>query len=216
MNHLRHQDLFDASKMSVTMIGAGGIGASAGLCLAKMGIRSLRIIDNDDITEENLPTQFHRLSDVGRHKTHALKETIELFSDDCEVYANVNTVDEFFNLSDRVVVSAVDSIKARKDIWAAAHLHQVDHYIDARMAAEEFHLYYVDMSNNSAVNKYNVMLGMENDASIPDLRCTAKATMYCSLIAGGIIGATVKKIITGETIPSVLVYNIASNIFLAN
>ena len=52
MNHTRHMGIFQVpSTFSVTLIGAGGIGATTALTLAKMGVRILQIFDDDTVSE---------------------------------------------------------------------------------------------------------------------------------------------------------------------
>ena len=76
MDHTRHIGVFNAANYSVVLIGAGGIGALTGITLAKMGIGSLSIYDDDQVDPINLATQFYRLSDVGKDKVLALSEDV--------------------------------------------------------------------------------------------------------------------------------------------
>ena len=52
-------------RRKVTVIGAGGIGAATCLALAKMGVPFFTIIDDDVVSDVNMPTQLHRLADLG-------------------------------------------------------------------------------------------------------------------------------------------------------
>ena len=149
MDHSRHMELFDARNLSVTLIGCGGIGALTALVLAKMGVGYLNLYDDDTVDEVNLATQFHRLSNVGRNKGMALEETIQLFADDTMTEVNDYRVDDHIDkLPGEIIISAVDSIFARKDIWKAAYNSPAHWYLDARMAAEQFRLNTIDLWGN--------------------------------------------------------------------
>ncbi len=80
MDHTRHIGVFNAANYSVELIGAGGIGALTGITLAKMGIGSLSIYDDDQVNPINLATQFYKLSDVGKGKVSALSEAISEYA----------------------------------------------------------------------------------------------------------------------------------------
>lgn len=211
MDHTRHADIFRAENLSITLIGAGGIGAATALALAKMGVGMLTVWDDDTVCETNLPTQFHRLSDLGRLKVQALSQLVLDFSDDTEFVAVPDRVTPSgcWGLDDYIVISAVDSIKARKGIWQVVKQGNVRWYLDSRMAAEEFHLFTVDMLKST--DWYEQMLAAEDDTSVPDLPCTAKSTIFCGFIAAGQIGSAVKKIAVGQKNPRVLVHHIAAN-----
>jgi molybdopterin/thiamine biosynthesis adenylyltransferase len=206
MDHTRHQGIFNASAISATLVGAGGIGAITALTLAKMGVRYLTVYDDDTVSSANIPTQFHKVAHVGVSKVHALADTLSDFSDEIDLTCcSVRVADT--SLSDQVIISAVDSIQARKDIWKAAKGH-CSWYLDARMAAEEFHLYTVPSGNTGW---YEKMLSQEDDALIAELPCTAKATIYCGTLAAAIIGSTVRKIITAQAVPRIFIQNLRTS-----
>lgn len=210
MDHTRHADIFRAESLSVTLVGAGGIGAATALALAKMGVGQLTVWDDDTVSEFNLPTQLHRLSDLGRLKVQALNQLILDFSDDTDFVAVPDRVipEDHCGLEDYIVISAVDSIAARKGIWQSVKQGKVRWYLDSRMAAEEFHLFCVDMWDYAW---YEQMLAGEDDTNVPELSCTAKATFYTALIASGRIGLAVKRIAMGQKNPRVFIYNIAAD-----
>jgi molybdopterin/thiamine biosynthesis adenylyltransferase len=208
VNHIRHSGIFDASNLSVTLVGAGGIGAMTALMLVKMGVELLTIYDGDTVSEENLPTQLHRLGTEGELKVAALKATLELFGDDTQIFAEPARIGAGDAVWGSIVISAVDSIQARKDIWQAVRNGKAGWYIDARMSAEEFQMHAIDMSSPKAVERYGRMIAAEDDGGIPDAPCTQKATFFCSAIASGHIGSVVRKIAAGRRPAAYLVHNI--------
>lgn len=209
MDHTRHIGIFDASALSATIIGCGGIGSPTALLLAKMGVRHLSLFDFDTVDEINLATQMHRLSDVGRPKVDALADLIEEFSDTTvETHCRAVTADDA--ISDYIVISAVDSIAARQQIWRAVR-GRCMYYIDTRMGAEFLRIHTVGDDDKS----YDDMMLTASDANTIDEPCTARATMYTGFGAAERVGYIVRQIATGIEPPSILTYDFASYTTLA-
>ena len=195
MDHTRHIGIYDARHYVITLIGTGGIGAMTAITLAKMGIGKLILYDPDLVEAINIPVQFLKISDVGKAKVIAVERAI------CE-YADSIAIEHWFQkvvsgtqlAPSHITISAVDSIWARKEIWGSVKRQIPMWYIDARMSAEHFQMYAVDMDNSSW---YETSLAAQDDRKIPDEPCTYKATIYTACTAAGHIGAAVRRIITG-------------------
>lgn len=213
MDHTRHSEIYDVSLLNVTLIGAGGIGALTAIAVAKMGVQSLTIIDCDLVDDVNIPVQFHKLSDIGKSKAEALAETVKEFAD-VPVFSVNQRVNETSNLTGDIIISAVDSIHSRKGIWEAVKSYTPDWYLDARMAAEEFHLYPVDMWSVEQVKAYQNRIAETREEDIPDLPCTAKATVYCAAFAAGHIANAIKRIAMGNDLPANLVHSIKTDMMV--
>jgi molybdopterin/thiamine biosynthesis adenylyltransferase len=214
MNFTRQFDIISPEMLdrySVTLIGAGGIGAAAGLALAKLGVQFMEIYDFDEVDDVNIPTQLHRVSDIGMNKGEALAKLMKEFSDEIRgtVYRRVFKDDTF--VGNPMVVSAVDSIAARKGIWEAVYASVgAEWYIDARMGAETFQMYTVHLEEEETVEPYHLMLRNLHDDDVPDAPCTARATIYTAFIAAGHIAHQVKRIAMQQLVPSVLIHDISS------
>ena len=108
---VRFSDIIPAealADLSVTIVGAGGIGAPAALCLAKMGVRKLKIYDHDTVEMPNLGTQMYSHKHLGKPKVAALKRYLKQQAEWCEV----EVVHDWFTnqeVDTPVLVSAVDS-----------------------------------------------------------------------------------------------------------
>jgi len=215
MDHTRHIDIYDVSKEVVTLIGAGGIGATTAIALAKMGISGLVIYDMDSVGTENLATQLHRLSDVGKSKVEAINEAIGTYANDVSVFPRVERVTAQTQFETRFVICAVDNIHTRQEVWRSVHYPMVRYFIDARMSAEEFHMYTVDLKSDDSVKRYNDMIWQESDENIPELKCTMKATIFCAFMAAGHLSNAVKKLAMGEGHPFFPLHNIKTFTFLA-
>jgi len=199
--------------VSVTLIGAGGIGAITAVVLAKMGVPYLQVFDDDYVDKVNLSTQFHRLADLRSRKVEAVRYMVEEFCDDTCVDICWSRVDaDFppFKLADQIVISAVDSIDARKDIWSVLQNARWSWYLDARMSAEVFQMYC--MRNALDIERdwqwYADLLDRQSEDDIADEPCTQKATIYTAAMAAGHIGRAVKGIVMGEEMPKMVTHNI--------
>jgi molybdopterin/thiamine biosynthesis adenylyltransferase len=215
MEHTRHSGLFSANRLSVTLIGAGGIGALTALVLAKMGVGYITLFDDDEVDTVNLATQMYRVSDVEKYKVDAVVDQIREYTDDVEVVGLGERVDRAMwdtdDVKAEIIISAVDSIQARTDVWYVVNGYTWRNYIDARMAAESFQCYIVNGDDRSW---YEQLLFGQKDENIPDEPCTSKATFYTAALAAAHIGNIVRKIITGQSLPKRIVQDLVSNTLL--
>jgi molybdopterin/thiamine biosynthesis adenylyltransferase/rhodanese-related sulfurtransferase len=70
----------------VLLVGAGGLGSSAGLYLAASGIGTLGIVDFDKVDKSNLNRQvIHGYADIGRAKVESAADTINRLNPEVEV-----------------------------------------------------------------------------------------------------------------------------------
>jgi molybdopterin/thiamine biosynthesis adenylyltransferase len=210
INHTRHIGIFNAQDWPVTLIGAGGIGAITAVTLAKMGVPELTVFDLDQVDEVNISTQFYRLFDVETFKAAALADIVRDFAG-----ASVQTHNVLFdenthpdNFANPILISAVDSIAARKGIWEAIKYEDFMWYLDARMGAEVFQLYAV---HGDDYDWYDQLMSEQDDSQVEELPCTSKATIFCGALAAAHIGAAVRKIITGLPLPRMLSQDMLSN-----
>lgn len=215
MDHTRHIEIYDVSNEVVTLIGAGGIGATTAIALAKMGISGLVVYDMDSVGTENLATQLHRLSDVGKFKVDAISNAISTYANDVTVFPRVERVTAQTKFDTRFVICAVDNIHTRQEVWRSVQYPIVRYFIDARMSAEEFHLYTVDLKSDDAVKRYNDMIWQESDETVPELACTMKSTMYCSFLSAAWIGHAVKTLAMGKNHPFATIINMPKFLMLS-
>ncbi len=198
------------STFGVTLIGAGGIGAITALTLAKMGVQHLEIYDDDVVGEENLATQWHKVGDLGHQKAAALCSTLLEYSDDVQPSGYAERVDASFVLRSNLVISAVDSVTARQEIWRALRNEQSrwEFYLDMRMAAQEFQHFLIPESDPRAVTAYDQQLMSLAESDIEEVACTEKATIFCALAAAAHAGTVVADILTGRAAPHRLIHYI--------
>lgn len=179
----------------ITMIGCGGIGSPTAILLAKMGFSKITIIDGDTIEEHNLPNQFFRKSDLDKPKVEAMKEVVLEFTD-----CSVQTVLEYFTgqcpLSG-IVVSGVDTMKTRKEIWSKVKFNvEIPLYVEGRTGGNLIEVYTTRPCQIDDIEFYERWLYDDEDAE--ELPCTARAIMYTGFGIAGIIASKIKKWIKKE------------------
>ena len=70
-----------AKEQAVILAGCGGIGSYTGFLLARLGIRSIVLYDNDVVGEENLSGQLFGINEIGKNKAVALAAFIVEYAD---------------------------------------------------------------------------------------------------------------------------------------
>jgi molybdopterin/thiamine biosynthesis adenylyltransferase len=174
----------------ITIIGAGAIGSFVALTLAKMGFEDITVYDDDTIEVENMNCQFFRFSDIGKNKANALNELVKDFTGvDISFYPSRYEGDRQLK---GIVISAVDSMKARKMIWDAHKDFALGTklIIDPRMGAEDALCYAMNPMSEKDCASYEKTL-YTDEAAVHE-RCTAKSTMYTALALASHVAKIVK------------------------
>lgn len=201
----------DTLELPVTIIGCGAIGSFAALSLAKMGFTNLTLWDMDEVSVENMSCQFYRFADIGTNKALALKALIKDFTNvDVQAYPAAWSK-EFTAQLTGVVVSAVDSMAVRLEIFEAVKAAgmNVKHIIDPRMAAEFLAMYV--MNPFDAKDQATYAKTFYTDEAAEQERCTAKATVYTAGLAAGMIAKVVKHLACRQEYPRITQWSIKDN-----
>nr|MBN1228844.1 ThiF family adenylyltransferase [Anaerolineae bacterium] len=210
MNHTRSIDIIHPEILKsahVAVIGTGGIGAATALALAKMGIGHLYLYDFDTIEDVNIPNQLLPIGAVGKPKVVGLIEAIRFFTDGKGVaYRSRVTPDTHLPDVD-LVITALDSITARQQVWQARRSGFTRYWLDSRMSAQTFQLYTIDLSGGTAW--YETMLMGTREEDVPNDPCTAKAIIFTAFMAAGHIANQVMHLLKGEPAPAFLFHDIA-------
>ena len=191
----------------ITLAGAGGIGSPLALALAKMGCRRLAIYDPDVVEAHNLPNQLYRLADVGRPKVAALGELLGEFAS-LELETRQERVTE--QALRGVVISAVDSMASRQQIWCNCVRYKVavPLYIDARMGGEVCRVLTVNPSDPDDIAAYEATLYGDEDAA--EEVCTAQAIIYNTLGVAALAANQVKRHARGEPLEPDIIFDFAT------
>ncbi len=215
MDLYRQQDLIEPDQLDVpiTVIGCGGIGSFVVLALAKMGCRALSAWDDDRVEPHNIPNQAYRVADVGRLKVEALAELVR------EV-AGVSLAIRAERVREQrlqgLVVSAVDTMAARREIWLKAIRHRaaVPLYLDARMGAEVARILTVRPADPDDIRRYEATLYDDLEAVV--LPCSAQAIVYTGFSIAALVAGQIKKFLTSEALKGELILDHKTMTFIAS
>ena len=209
---LRQLDIADPSQFRdkpITVIGAGGIGAATVIALAKTGFENISVYDFDTVEEHNFPNQLLPMW-VGDQDTMQWAKTTALFhlvhdlADITIDPMNERYVDQHLG---EIVIVAVDDLDVRRVIWEQVQDSMDTLFlIDGRMAITSMDIYCVDMMSEQSVAQYHESLAGEAE----ELPCTARATMFNSMIIAGHIDGLLVAYLNGWRYPFRFYYNVRS------
>ncbi len=224
IRHSRQEGIVSQAQLdsvSLTMVGAGGIGSWSALALTKMGCKHLYVIDFDTIEEANLGSQLYTIGDIGRTKVEALIEYTRLFTD-TPIDGMITRIANIFlptiqndSTNMDIIISAVDSMEVRKDMFTRLILYRdlcleenrrKTYFIDGRMAGNEINLYCIDLDDAEAVAFYKTMLFDDREAR--NIPCSERAVVYNTFMVGGLIADHVAHIARGEVPPKEIIVDL--------
>ncbi len=159
--------------------GAGGIGSWLTLFLSRMlpPTSYILLYDFDTVEEVNMAGQLFRIKDIGKLKTTAIKEIARHFSD----YEKVTTMTEKYDgesLRSPIMFSCFDNMKARQDMFKnwleEAEKYPGSIFIDGRLNAEQFQVFYVTLENAKIYQEKYLF----DDSEVEDTNCSYKQTTH--------------------------------------
>tara|TARA_R100000152_G_C6780437_1_gene213193 strand:- start:3265 stop:3918 length:654 start_codon:yes stop_codon:yes gene_type:complete len=172
------------------ILGCGAIGSSAATQITRMGGRNFKLYDMDIVSDENIGVSMYRDNQVGENKVNALYTLIKEISPSIEVSLYHKLFEDYYPEGADIIVLGFDSMKARFDAMETIlRTKQPDYVIDGRMGAEHYQQYTIF---KPTIMKYSKTWYSDEDGS-PE-PCNAKATSYCSNMAGSFISNTIRKI----------------------
>lgn len=196
----------DQLQFPITVIGAGGIGSPTAMLLGKMGCNNLTVWDFDTIEPHNLPNQMYRHNQVGRIKVDALAENIREYAG-AMITQHPNRFRSDSGLVD-VVVVAVDSMTARKEVWNHVLRNKPKLLIDGRMGGEGGMVLTADPRDKYSRDQYIAML--YDDADAVQDTCTARAVIYNTFYIAALIGKVVQLYATGQRVPQTVAFDMTT------
>lgn len=110
----------------VAVFGIGGVGSYTAEALARAGVGSLTLIDNDTVSLSNLNRQLIALhSTVGRNKTEVMAERILDINPDCSVKAlpllyEESTKERFFSERYDYIADCIDTVSCKLSLIETA------------------------------------------------------------------------------------------------
>ena len=103
----------------ICIFGIGGVGGYVAEALARSGVGSLTLVDNDTVSESNINRQIFALSStIGMMKTTAAKKRIQDINPECEVtecnmFYLPETAEELDLTKFDYVIDAIDTVTAK-------------------------------------------------------------------------------------------------------
>jgi molybdopterin/thiamine biosynthesis adenylyltransferase len=169
------------SKYTVPIIvgGVGGIGSWLTLYLSRMmGPDSYLILyDFDKVEEINMAGQLFRTQDIGLLKVAAIKDVVKAFSGYDKIVAQPDRYDKE-SLRSPVMFSCFDNMEARKTMFEnwleEAEKYPESIFIDGRLNAEQFQVYYVTLEWAEKYRKDHLF----DDSEVEDANCSYKQTTH--------------------------------------
>ncbi len=191
----------------INIIGAGAIGSFTTLALAKMGFFRLTVWDPDKIEIENMNCQFYRVSDIESNKAQALNSLVKDFTG-IDIAYHPSKYEQ--GTLSGIVISAVDSMAVRKQIWEN-HKHKLKPklIIDPRMGAEFGLVFAMKPAKQQDIDAYETQLYSDEEAVTE--RCTAKATMYTACMLSGHVAKIVKDFLANSQYSRITQWDIGKN-----
>ena len=185
-----HTMIFDPAKFSwpVHIIGLGGIGSAVLFPLLKLGVHTLHVWDSDDVEPHNIPAQLiYRPSDIGVSKSKATQAFVERQEAECVVIPH----DEYVTADtplEGVVISGVDSMSSRSDIWQAVQWNtNVPLYMDGRIGGEQLQLLTLNPSDIDEIEAYEQWLFPDSESA--ELPCAARTVIHPPTVLAGLMVA---------------------------
>lgn len=147
VNTVRHVDVFNEAEFrgrGIDIIGVGAVGSWVATLLARLGIRDIRVWDDDIVEAHNVANQAYGICHIGRPKVLALEERIR---DDTGITITAlqqrvtADCDDFRD----VVFLLVDSMESRRElIDAIAMSIDTKIVIETRMGVDSGRVYHLD------------------------------------------------------------------------
>jgi len=191
------------------ILGCGAIGSSAAFQLIRMGASSLTLYDMDKVEVQNVGVSRYILSDINKRKVDALSEHLMSINDTADITRVRGKFKTFrTTLDDKdIVILGFDNMRSRLKAAKECFERNSKPYllIDGRMGAEQYQQYTL---LNPSLEAYKAT--WYSDAEGESTPCNAKATSYCSDMAGAFITNAVRKVLTDNPVPQEFYFDFPS------
>jgi molybdopterin/thiamine biosynthesis adenylyltransferase len=208
----RFQDIFNNfDKYHFHILGCGAIGSSAATQLARSGAENFSLYDYDKVSLENIGVSQYTISDIGKHKVTVLANyLLEICNNPNIAEINEKFVknNQYIPYGNDIIVLGFDNMSSRlQAVEIACGVKKLKPIIliDGRMGAQTYQQYAFKKPKVSEYKKcwYDDSEGSEEP-------CTAKATSYCSNMAGSFITNSIAKIVTSQPYESEVIFHFPS------
>ena len=190
------------------ILGCGAIGSSVALQLARSGANHFSLYDFDKVEEPNVGVSQYTQKDIGKRKVIALRDIIKDISSDSKIETYHKAFNEMDTFGNDVVILGFDNMQSRLDavkICTSLKRLRPKILIDGRMGSETYQQY---TFVNPTLKRYKRTWYSDEEGD-PE-PCAAKATTYCSNIAGGFIVSSIRKLLTKQPYDREILFHIPS------
>jgi len=199
--------------LQIAVIGLGGTGRGIAEMLCLYG-HNVTVWDGDIVEEHNCLPQGYFKRFIGQKKVTAFKHQLILQYPGFDIKCNglENMFSETSNLIGyNIVIACVDNFATRRLITGA--LNGQSAYIDTRMLAENFEIYYFKKGFENIDTLAWYMETIEGNDAETIVPCTYRQTIHVSKILHGIVIGMVNQHILGIDIPKKTTYDALLNIW---
>ena len=191
-------------KLPITIVGLGGVGKGVAVNLALNG-HDLEVYDGDTVEMHNCIPQGYYPTQIGMKKTAALQQELDFYP--TEVYYNGFYWDRGY-LRDNII-ACPDKMDVRVkmfDLWYDKYHDNNNFFIDIRMLAEYFEIYFITSDNRHELEKEYRTKGLSDEEPAP-VNCTFTQTRYvANMCHGKVVELINKHIVNVKT--NIQVYDI--------
>ena len=191
-------------KLPITIVGLGGVGKGVAVNLALNG-HDLEVYDGDTVEMHNCIPQGYYPTQIGMKKTEALKQELDFYPN--EVYYNGFYCDTHW-LRDNVI-ACPDKMDVRVkmfDEWFDKVHSNTNFFIDIRMLAEYFEIYFIPSDKRRELETEYRAKGLSDEEPAP-VNCTFTQTRYvANMCHGKVVELINKHIVNVKT--NIQVYDI--------
>lgn len=191
-------------KLHITIVGLGGVGKGVAVNLALNG-HDLEVYDGDTVEMHNCIPQGYYPTQIGMKKTAALQQELDFYP--TEVYYNGFYWDRGY-LRDNVI-ACPDKMDVRVkmfDLWYDKYHDNNNFFIDIRMLAEYFEIYFITSDNRHELEREYRAKGLSDEEPAP-VNCTFTQTRYvANMCHGKVVELINKHIVNVKT--NIQVYDI--------
>ena len=213
----RFEDIFNNfDNFHFHILGCGAIGSSAATQIARSGGEKFTLYDDDKVSRENIGVSQYTSSDIGKYKVDVLNDYLYEICDDPIV---IDVRDKFIDSSqyiphgNDVIVLGFDNMSSRlQAVEIACSVKRLKPLmlVDERMGAQTYQQY---AFKKPSLSKYKECWYDDNSASTEP--CTAKATSYCSNMAGSFITNSISKMANDHMYEKEILFHFPSMTLMA-
>jgi len=212
LNLHRQMDIFNPEEYDarIVIVGAGAIGSSTAEALVRMGFNHITLIDDDMVKDHNLPNQLYFKGDLDKYKVQALRDKLWKINEECHIDIIPTKLDKDTMPDADIIISAVDNMETRKEIYKLAKAKKYRLLVDGRMGGQVFQIHTINLNKRKHQKIYETTLYTDQEAV--EERCTEKAIIYNVFIIGGYIVNNIKKVMKDEKYPITINWDLVNNI----